>query len=226
MNYHKYMQSKAWKEKRQTKLDACNGKCECEGGCTREATQVHHLHYDSLGNESLDDLQALCPKCHMQKSKVPDFYGNTDYRCCLKEGEQSPEKILPYNVWNEAKFHYQMSNTGRRDDLINELVWNALFPDGGLKQAENPNSPDIPVEYLGRYDKIALELGTDPVIVALLDKLGIMFACGDIEVCDAVTEAIGRFVDIVEGDHWLAGYADVAYQIKPEFQKSFQTDEY
>ena len=53
-----------------------------------------------------------------------------------------------------------------------------------------------------------------------------MFACGDIEVCDAVTEAIGMFVDIVEGDHWLSGYADIAYQIKPEFQKFFQTDEY
>ena len=43
-------------------------------------------------------LQALCPKCHMQKSKVQNFYGNTHYTCCLKEGEQSPEKILPYDV--------------------------------------------------------------------------------------------------------------------------------
>ena len=74
MNYRKYMQSKSWKEKRQAKLDARSGKC-----VALEATQVHHLHYDSLGNESLDDLQALCPKCHMQKSKVRNFYGNTHY---------------------------------------------------------------------------------------------------------------------------------------------------
>ena len=197
MNYHKYIQSEAWKEKRRVKLDACRRKCECEGGCTREATQVHHLHYDSLGNESLDDLQALCPKCHMQKSKVRNFYGNIHYTCCLKTGEQSPEKILPYELWNEANFHYQMAT--------------------GL--GSNPRSKED-------YNRIALELETDPVIVALLDNLGIMFACGDIEVCDAVTEAIGMFVDIVEGDHWLSGYADVAYQIKPEFQKFFQTDEY
>ena len=191
MNYRKYMQSPAWKEKRQAKLDACSEKCECEGGCTREATQVHHLHYDSLGNESLDDLQALCPKCHMEKSKVRNFYDNTHYSCCLKEGEQSPEKILPYNVWNEANFHYH---------------WTAKK---------------------GCYDKIALELEADPVIVALLDNLGIMFACGDIEVCDAVTEAIGRFVDIVvEGDNGLSDCTDISYQIKPEFQKFFQTDEY
>ena len=197
MNYRKYIQSPEWKEKRQAKLDACSGKCECEGGCTREATQVHHLHYDSLGNESLDDLQALCPKCHMQKSKVRNFYGNIHHTCCLKEGEQSPEKILPYNVWNEANFHYQMAT--------------------GL--GSKPRSKED-------YNRIALELETDPVIVVLLDNLGIMFACGDIEVCDAVTKAIGRFVDIVEGDHWLSGYADVAYQIKPEFQKFFQTDDH
>ena len=226
MNYRKYMQSKSWKEKRQAKLDARSGKCECKGGCTREATQVHHLHYDSLGNESLDDLQALCPKCHMQKSKVRNFYGNTHYRCCLKEGEQSPEKILPYNVWNEANFHYQMRNTGRCEDLISELMWEWIAKHDFKLTGFEADKPQIPYEYLGRYDKIALELETDPVIVASLDNLGIMFACGDIEVCDAVTEAIGRFVDIVEGDHWLRSYADVAYQIKPEFQKFFQTDEY
>ena len=143
-------------------------------------------------------MQALCPKCHMQKSKVRNFYGNTHYRCCLKEGEQPPEKILPYDVWNEANFHYQMAT--------------------GL--GSNPRSKED-------YNRIALELETDPVIVALLDNLGIMFACGDIEVCDAVTEAIGRFVDIVvEGDNGLSDCTDVSYQIKPEFQKFFQTDEY
>ena len=73
-----------------------------------------------------------------------------------------------------------------------------------------------------------------------------MFACGDIGVSDAVTEAIGRFVDIVKEDHFspeeraklldeglidekhqerLFG-TDATYQIKPEFQKFFQTDEY
>ena len=109
-------------------------------------------------------------------------------------------------------------------------MWNALFPDGGLEEAENPNFPDIPVEYLGRYDKIALELETDPIIVALLDNLGIMFACGNIAVCDKVTEAIGRFVDIVKGDYntppekWQELPDDdfPIYVIKPEFQKFFE----
>ena len=200
MNYRQYMESEAWKEKRQAKLDACSGKCECEGGCTREATQIHHLHYDSLGNESLDDLQALCPKCHMQKSKVRNFYGNIHYTCCLKEGEQSPEKILPYHVWNEANFHYQMA-TGQS--------WN--------HEGRNPRTKED-------YDRIALELETDPVILALLDNLGIMQACDDVDVCDAVTEAIGRFVDIVPEHEDYPD--DVRYHIKPEFQKFFPREKY
>ena len=38
-------------------------------GCTNEATDVHHLTYERLGKERLDDLQALCRKCHEQKHK-------------------------------------------------------------------------------------------------------------------------------------------------------------
>ena len=76
LDYQKYMRSKEWKAKRQAKLESCDHKCECEGGCYRKATQIHHLHYDTLGEEGMEDLQALCPKCHMQKSHVKGFYGN------------------------------------------------------------------------------------------------------------------------------------------------------
>lgn len=38
--------------------------------CTNIATQVHHLHYDTLGREDIqNDLQAICGKCHVAISK-------------------------------------------------------------------------------------------------------------------------------------------------------------
>ena len=37
--------------------------CEIEG-CENEAQQVHHKHYDNIGREQLEDLQALCRECH------------------------------------------------------------------------------------------------------------------------------------------------------------------
>ena len=189
MNYKAYIRSSEWKEKRKTKLEVCNFKCECEGGCVREAKQVHHLHYDTLGNESMEDLQALCPKCHMSKSsKVHNFYGNRVQNCCLLEGEPEVEKTLPYYIWNEANFYLQM---------------------------ETP-----------KYNLIGEKLGTDPIIAALLDNLGIMFACDDISVTDKVTQAINQFADVVPAEKaGLDGYCDVAYKIKPEYEKYFEISE-
>ena len=38
--------------------------CE-QKNCTNIATQVHHLHYDTLGKEDIEkDLQAICGECH------------------------------------------------------------------------------------------------------------------------------------------------------------------
>ena len=189
MNYKAYMRSDEWKALRQKKLEACQHKCECEGGCYREATQVHHLHYETLGEESLEDLQALCAKCHMSKSpKVRNFYGNPVRNCCLVEGQQEVEKTLPYHVWNEANFHLQI------------------------------NTP--------KYRLIGAKLGTEPLLAALLDNLGILFACGDIAVEDKVTAAISQFADVVSAEEAdLKGYCDVAYKIKPEFEKCFEVSE-
>lgn len=188
MNYKKYIQSDEWKAKRQAKLEDCQYKCECEGGCTREATQIHHLHYDTLGHETMDDLQALCPKCHMKISKVRNFYGSTTYSCCLKEDEIEVEKTLPYDIWNEANFRLQMDRF--------------------------------------KYQVIAKKLGTTDVIAALLDKLGIMFACGDISVEPKTTKAIEQFVDVVPAkEAGLEGCCEIAYKIKHEFEKYFEVSE-
>lgn len=189
MNYKAYMRSDEWKALREKKLEACQHKCECEGGCYREATQIHHLHYETLGDESFEDLQALCAKCHMKKSNVRGFYGNVVMDCCqhLPDTEQ-PEKILPYHVWHEANFRLQMD---------------------GLK-----------------CQVIARKLGAEPIIAALLDNLGILFACGDIAVEDKVTAAISQFADVVPAEEaGLKGYCDVAYKIKPEFEKCFEVSE-
>ena len=187
MNYQTYLRSPEWEAKRKEKLESCQYKCECEGGCHRQATQIHHLHYDTLGNEDLQDLQALCAKCHMKKSNARGFYGNVPRGCCQLElltEHEKPEKILPYNVYHEANFHYTMNRK--------------------------------------RYEQIAAQLETEPIIAALLDNLGIMFACEDIAVEEKTTKAIERFADVVDASEAdLDGYCDVAYKIKSEFEHHF-----
>lgn len=60
--YNEYTLSPAWKAKRVLVFKRSAGICE---GCgVRPATEVHHRHYNQLGNEFLFDLIALCGGCH------------------------------------------------------------------------------------------------------------------------------------------------------------------
>jgi 5-methylcytosine-specific restriction endonuclease McrA len=59
--YAEYLRSEWWLFKRKQKLGSVQHKCE---RCGREATQVHHKHYRTLGREKHRDLEAICRSCH------------------------------------------------------------------------------------------------------------------------------------------------------------------
>lgn len=61
--YQDYLDSDAWKTRRQHVLARANNRCE---QCGASAEVVHHLSYDRVGNEPLTDLMALCSLCHHQ----------------------------------------------------------------------------------------------------------------------------------------------------------------
>ena len=61
--YHQYLQSYEWKSKRKLVLNRDNNLCQiCK---TEQALDIHHLRYENLYNEPLEDLQALCRDCHV-----------------------------------------------------------------------------------------------------------------------------------------------------------------
>lgn len=68
--YDDYLETDHWKEIRAQKVVAANGLCErCGEGAKRRGDRwiglhVHHLNYDRVGCEFLDDLEALCIHCH------------------------------------------------------------------------------------------------------------------------------------------------------------------
>ncbi|MDE2437630.1 MAG: hypothetical protein KGM49_15355 [Sphingomonadales bacterium] len=60
--YGEYLKSPEWQRKRLAVLRRANGICE---GCGQnDATVVHHHHYNSIYDEWLWDLAALCRPCH------------------------------------------------------------------------------------------------------------------------------------------------------------------
>lgn len=62
VNYHDYINSAAWKKKRQLALKIHGDKCKICG--TGRRLQVHHKTYKRLGRERISDLQILCFDCH------------------------------------------------------------------------------------------------------------------------------------------------------------------
>lgn len=60
--YQNYLNSPRWIEKRNEALYLADYKCSRCG--ERENLHVHHLNYDSIGNESQADLFVCCKDCH------------------------------------------------------------------------------------------------------------------------------------------------------------------
>lgn len=82
MDYNEYINSWLWRDKREWILELQryhnrinNGKnsnfCEeCKG--ESKPFQVHHITYDSIGNEGLNDVIILCKACHEKKHKTKE----------------------------------------------------------------------------------------------------------------------------------------------------------
>ena len=61
-----YLFSDEWKHKRDLIMELYNYKCQ---ECGAEATDVHHLTYERIFQEDINDLIPLCRKCHENKHK-------------------------------------------------------------------------------------------------------------------------------------------------------------
>jgi hypothetical protein len=68
--YLEYLASDAWKQKRVLVLKRDLGLCQkCK---TNPAREIHHIKYDNLFNEPLDDLISFCKACHIAEHKSPE----------------------------------------------------------------------------------------------------------------------------------------------------------
>lgn len=76
--YLLYLSSREWKEKRLLALQ--RDKYICQECNERPAEDVHHLSYDNLFHEPLEDLKSLCRKCHSiaHGKTVPEFITSSE----------------------------------------------------------------------------------------------------------------------------------------------------
>ena len=66
--YHEYLQTEEWFNKRNKVLKFSDYKCNrC---ASLENIQVHHLNYNTIGSESMGDLEVLCNNCHKKAHNI------------------------------------------------------------------------------------------------------------------------------------------------------------
>lgn len=65
--YNSYLASPEWYARRLAVLKRDGNRCRASSAgrtCNANASQVHHLTYERVGREPLDDLVAVCDECH------------------------------------------------------------------------------------------------------------------------------------------------------------------
>lgn len=62
--YQKYLHSADWKERRDAFREAYGNKCMF---CRKESDlHIHHLNYNNIGDETINDVVCLCKGCHLK----------------------------------------------------------------------------------------------------------------------------------------------------------------
>ena len=96
VDHHRYMASREWALKKQAVKERSTGWCE---RCKIAPHQnTHHLTYQRLGNEDLDDLQGVCRDCHEYLSGRRD---DDPARLAVIEGMET-NGLWP--VYHEGRF--------------------------------------------------------------------------------------------------------------------------
>lgn len=76
MNYQVHLDSYGWRTTRKRVLRRDNYRC---ADCGRpHELNIHHLNYDRLGRERLEDLTTLCKRCHRDAHYYADCVEPTE----------------------------------------------------------------------------------------------------------------------------------------------------
>jgi len=102
--YNDYLQSDEWKARRDYRLKKDGFRCAICG--TGKNLQVHHITYERIQNELIDDLVTLCESCHngVHSSDVVLEKRNKEHRKDLlidkafKKATQSISDLNPADV--------------------------------------------------------------------------------------------------------------------------------
>lgn len=146
--YREYLKSDHWKQVRQKRIEMDNYRCYL---CDKSmGLNVHHLRYDNLGNEAVnEDLVTLCYKCHKMLHRVingskkeyfsfktANRYGTSEkwVKGTLSALNQKLKSLIVEEFWlRDSAFGGDLSVFGDRMKTGNKLIKivKIIYPDIG-----------------------------------------------------------------------------------------------
>ena len=82
--YQEYLKSDEWKERRKELKEICESQCM---RCGAKGKIAHHLTYEHVLCESIDELEFLCEDCHDRAHMMNEVYVPHFARRYNKNGE-------------------------------------------------------------------------------------------------------------------------------------------
>lgn len=77
-----HLKSQKWKDLRELRLKI--DKYQCCVCHEKKPLEIHHLTYDRLGNESINDLRSLCRDCHQHQHDKLGYYTTETHNLVFK----------------------------------------------------------------------------------------------------------------------------------------------
>jgi len=99
--YRTYLLSDEWKLKRREVIKRAGGRCQTCNSLGK--LEVHHRTYKDIFNEKLEDLIALCPKCHAL----------IEGRIKIKPKKQK-QQMNPYGISSKKKMKRRLKELDER----------------------------------------------------------------------------------------------------------------
>jgi hypothetical protein len=110
-DYQEYLLSKEWKEFRKKAFEHYGRRCsKCQ---TTKNLQIHHLHYDNIFNEKLEDVKVLCKKHHEETHGI-------------NVPKQKKDKLTPQQVQSKLDKRARRKEK-RRKKKLGKLVQDRLY---------------------------------------------------------------------------------------------------
>ena len=98
--YLAYLASDHWQRFRRLALSAAGhrcARCDDDGRTTIDVfLEVHHLTYERLGRERLEDVEVLCTNCHMVEHGLSEEF-------TIVDGPEHISRILGRVLWRAER---------------------------------------------------------------------------------------------------------------------------